>query len=156
MIFYRFIPTFTSRLLIVSADGDFILVEPSDVLPPTTPYYKINTMGGQITDVALSTSVQAIGFGTSSGHINVWSSRQNPIFNNYSQETEWPTIENNYPVISMTDETTPLSIIPNPFPQNGEKLLSDWPEEMIQRRSYRPKPIDPEILATMNVIENIG
>ena len=62
-------------------------------------------MGGQITDVALSTSVQAIGFGTSSGHINVWSSRQNPIFNNYSQETEWPTIENNYPVISMTDET---------------------------------------------------
>ena len=58
--FLRFIPPYTSRLLIVSADGDFILVEPSDMLPPTTPYYKINTMGGQIADVALSTSVQVI------------------------------------------------------------------------------------------------
>ena len=56
----------------------------------------------------------------------------------------------------MTDETTPLSIIPNPFPQSGEKLLSDWPEELIQRRSYRPRPIDPEILGTMNIIEKIG
>ena len=61
----RFIPTFTSRLLIVSSDGDFILVEPSDVLPPTTPYYKINTMGGSITDVSLSTSVQ-VGLGENS------------------------------------------------------------------------------------------
>ena len=73
----------------------------------------------------------------------------------------------------MTDETTPLSIIPNPFPQNGEKLLSDWPDELVQRRSYRPRPIDPEILGmthihvlawlineslsgTMNIIEKIG
>ena len=154
--FLRFIPPFTSRLLIVSADGDFILVEPSDMLPPTTPYYKINTMGGQIADVALSTSVQAIGFGTSSGHISVWSSRQNPVFNQYSQETEWPSMEANYPVIPITDETTPLSVIPAPYPQNGEKLLSDWPDELIQRRSYRPRPIDPEILSTMNIIEKIG
>ena len=36
-------------------------------------------------------------------------------------------MEANYPVIPITDETTPLSIIPAPYPQNGEKLLSgNW------------------------------
>lgn len=49
-----------------------------------------------------------------------------------------------------------LSIIPNPFLPPGEKLLSDWPSELIQRKSYRPRPIDPQILATMNVIEGVG
>lgn len=48
------------------------------------------------------------------------------------------------------------SIIPNPFIPQGETLLSDWPDELIRRKSYRPRPIDPEILATMNVIEKIG
>mgnify|MGYP000505255511 CR=1 FL=1 len=48
------------------------------------------------------------------------------------------------------------SIIPNPFLPQGETLLSDWPDELIERKSYRPRPIDPEILATMSVIEKIG
>ena len=40
--------------------------------------------------------------------------------------------------------------------RQNDTLLSDWPEELVQRRSYRPRPIDPEILNTMNVIEKIG
>jgi PAB-dependent poly(A)-specific ribonuclease subunit 2 len=154
--FLRFIPTFTSRLLIFSTTGDLVIVEPSDIIPPSAQYYKLDAMGGTFQDVSLSSSTQAIAFGTSSGYVHVWSSRQQPVFNHLSRETEWPQIDNSYPSIPMTDETTPFSIIPNPFLPQGETLLSDWPEELIQRKSYRPRPIDPEILATMSVIEKIG
>ena len=56
----------------------------------------------------------------------------------------------------MNDENIPFSVVPNPFLAQGETLLSDWPEELVQRKSYRPRPIDPEIISTMNVIEKIG
>ena len=56
----------------------------------------------------------------------------------------------------MTDETTPFSMIPSHFPQQEEKLLSDWPAELTVKKSYRPRPIDQEIINSMNVIEKIG
>ena len=61
-------------------------------------------------DVSLSSSTQAIAFGTSSGYVHVWSSRQQPVFNLISQDTEWPQMDTSYPSIPMTDETTPFRL----------------------------------------------
>jgi PAB-dependent poly(A)-specific ribonuclease subunit 2 len=87
--FLRFIPSFTTKLLICSSSGDLVIVEPSDIIPPTAQYYKMDGAGGTFTSVALSSSTQAVAFGTSTSLVHVWSSRQQPQFNQIYQETEW-------------------------------------------------------------------
>ena len=52
--FLRFIPSFTTKLLICSSSGDLVIVEPSDIIPPTAQYYKMDGAGGTFTSVALS------------------------------------------------------------------------------------------------------
>jgi hypothetical protein len=47
-----------------------------------------------------------------------------------------------YTQISLTDESTPFSMIPSHFPQQEENLLSEWPAELSMKKSYRPRPID--------------
>jgi len=155
--FLRFIPSFTTKLLICSSSGDLVIVEPSDIIPPTAQYYKMDGAGGTFTSVALSSSTQAVAFGTSTSLVHVWSSRQQPQFNQIYQETEWPNHDNtSYTQISLTDESTPFSMIPSHFPQQEENLLSEWPAELSMKKSYRPRPIDQEIINSMNVIEKIG
>lgn len=36
-----------------------------------------------------------------------------------------------------------------------EKLLSDWPADFCQKAYRVPKPIDPQILASMRMVGNI-
>ena len=56
--------------------------------------------------------------------------------------------------MSIDDILTPYSIIPMIYNQT-EKLLSDWPADMCKKAYRLPKPIDPQVFATMRMVGNI-
>lgn len=147
--FLRFLPSFVSRLAIVSPLGQLQLVDTVELSQPRVCMYQINT-ASQCMSFDISSSNQAMGFCDNTGQLSLISSitAPQPNFNNFSRETEFADTPEPLPFVNINDVNFPLSSILLPHLQTGS-WLSDLPKEMCEFKYRRPKPIDPVILSTM-------
>ncbi|KAG5680909.1 hypothetical protein PVAND_010387 [Polypedilum vanderplanki] len=144
-----FLPSFVSRLAIVSPIGQLQLVDTVELTQPRVCMYQVN-IASQCMSFDISSSNQAMAFGDNTGQLSLISaiSSPEPQFNNYSRETEFADTPEPLPFVSITDMNFPLSSILLPKLQSGN-WLSDLPKEMCEYHYRKPKPIDPIILSTM-------
>lgn len=78
----------------------------------------------------VSTTLQAMSFGDSGGQIHLFSTTDEPVFNTYSRQTEFPDPPIQYPSFAIDDYSTPLSSIPMIYSQSDLPLASDLPPHL--------------------------
>lgn len=155
-LFLRFIPTYTSRLAIISQTGQCQFCEPTG-LANVADIFHVNTVGQLLMSFDVSSSKQALAFGDSGGCVHLWSDAPEVSFNDYSRETEFalPCIVDSLPQLDWNHDLLPLSLIPTPL-TSTEPLLSDWSLALATPCPRRAPPVDPEILRTMKTVGFIG
>lgn len=155
-LFLRFIPTYTSRLAIISQTGQCQFCEPTG-LANMADIFHVNTVGQLLMSFDVSSSKQALAFGDSGGCVHLWSDAPEVSFNDYSRETEFalPCIVDSLPQLDWNHDLLPLSLIPTPL-TSTEPLLSDWSLALATPCPRRAPPVDPEILRTMKTVGFIG
>ncbi|XP_049437216.1 PAN2-PAN3 deadenylation complex catalytic subunit PAN2 isoform X1 [Epinephelus fuscoguttatus] len=155
-LFLRFIPTYTSRLAIISQTGQCQFCEPTG-LANVADIFHVNTVGQLLMSFDVSSSKQALAFGDSGGCVHLWSDAPEVTFNDYSRETEFalPCLVDTLPQLDWNHDLLPLSLIPMPL-TSTEQLLSDWPAALATPSPRRAPPVDPEILRTMKTVGFIG
>ncbi|XP_061629122.1 PAN2-PAN3 deadenylation complex catalytic subunit PAN2 isoform X2 [Phyllopteryx taeniolatus] len=155
-LFLRFIPTYTSRLAIISQTGQCQFCEPTG-LANVADIFHVNTVGHLLMSFDVSSSKQAVAFGDSGGCVHLWSDSPDVSFNDYSRETEFalPCLVDTLPHLEWNHDLLPLSLIPMTL-TSTEPLLSDWPAALATPSPRRAPPVDPEILRTMKTVGFIG
>ncbi|RXG56082.1 PAB-dependent poly(A)-specific ribonuclease subunit PAN2 [Armadillidium vulgare] len=154
--FLRFMPGLTSCLAAVSLMGQWVVM---DAAQPESSLVSMNyqvscSPDSCISAFDISSSSQALIFGNNHGSLFLFSSGTKPIFNNFSQDTELPIVEEPSQSIPITDVTTPLSSIPLYY--SNEPLLSDWPEALVKNSYWPTPPIDPVIMQSMRMVGAFG
>ncbi|TKS76690.1 PAB-dependent poly(A)-specific ribonuclease subunit PAN2 [Collichthys lucidus] len=129
-LFLRFIPTYTSRLAIISQTGQCQFCEPTG-LANVADIFHVNTVGQLLMSFDVSSSKQALAFGDSGGCVHLWSDAPEVSFNDYSRETEFalPCLVDTLPQLDWNHDLLPISLIPMPL-TSTEPLLSDWPSAL--------------------------
>uniref|UniRef100_A0AAZ3SP22 USP domain-containing protein n=1 Tax=Oncorhynchus tshawytscha TaxID=74940 RepID=A0AAZ3SP22_ONCTS len=155
-LFLCFIPTYTSRLAIISQTGQCQFCEPTG-LANLADVFHVNTVGQLLMSFDVSSSKQALVFGDSGGGVHLWSDAPEVSYNGYSQETEFalPCLVDSLPQLDWIHDLLPLSLIPMPF-TSSEPLLSDWVTTQATPSPRRAPPVDPEILHTMKTVGFVG
>ncbi|XP_061114157.1 PAN2-PAN3 deadenylation complex catalytic subunit PAN2 isoform X1 [Conger conger] len=155
-LFLRFIPTYTSRLAIISQTGQCQFCEPTG-LASLADVFHVNTVGQLLMSFDVSSSKQALAFGDSGGCVHLWSDAPEVSFNGYSRETDFalPCLVDSLPHLDWSHDLLPLSLLPMPL-TSTEALLSDWPSALATPSPRRAPPVDPEILRTMKTVGFIG
>ncbi|KPP69646.1 PAB-dependent poly(A)-specific ribonuclease subunit PAN2-like, partial [Scleropages formosus] len=125
-LFLRFIPTYTSRLVIISQTGQCQFCEPTG-LANLADIFHVNTVGQLLMSFDVSSSKQALVFGDSGGCVHLWSDAPEVSFNGYSRDTDFalPCMVDSMPHLDWNHDLLPLSLIPMPL-TSTEPLLSDW------------------------------
>ncbi|KAM4796937.1 PAN2-PAN3 deadenylation complex catalytic subunit PAN2 isoform 3-T3 [Rhinophrynus dorsalis] len=154
-LFLRFIPTYTSRLAIISQRGQCQFCEPTGLASPADIFH-VSTVSQAIMSFDVSASKQVLAFGDSDGCVHLWADTHDATFNTYSRDTEFalPCMVDNLPHLDWIQDLMPLSFIPVPL--TNETLLSDWPSANSTPAPRRAPPVDPEILRTMKQVGFIG
>jgi len=154
--FLRFVPSIPNNIVVVSQMGSFQMVETiTGGTPSSQQVYPINTGGSAVIAFDVSSSYQAMAFGDSSGHVQLFATEPGAIFNQYSTPVEMPDVVDHLESIDINDELAAYSSIPMPYPGQGN-LVSDFPEAMMNQVYRKPQPIDSEILRQMKVYQNVG
>ncbi|KAK7801249.1 hypothetical protein U0070_025738, partial [Myodes glareolus] len=153
--FLRFIPTYTSRLAIISQSGQCQFCEPTGLANPADIFH-VSAVGSLLMTFDVSASKQALAFGDSEGCVHLWTDSPEPSFNPYSRETEFalPCLVDTLPPLDWSQDLLPLSLIPVPL--TTDTLLSDWPAANSAPAPRRAPPVDAEILRTMKKVGFIG
>ncbi|XP_033943113.1 PAN2-PAN3 deadenylation complex catalytic subunit PAN2 [Pseudochaenichthys georgianus] len=138
-LFLRFIPTYTSRLAIISQTGQCQFCEPTG-LANMADIFHVNAGGQVLMSFDVSSSKQALAFGDSGGIVHLWSDAPEVSFNDYSRESEFalPCIVDSLPQLDWNHDLLPLSLIPTPL-TSTEQLLSDWSSAMATPSPRRPE-----------------
>ncbi|XP_048097252.1 PAN2-PAN3 deadenylation complex catalytic subunit PAN2 isoform X2 [Alosa alosa] len=154
-LFLRFIPTYTSRLAIISQSGQCQFCEPTG-LANLADVFHVNTVGQLLMSFEVSSSKQALSFGDSGGCVHLWSSTPDVTYNGYSRETDFalPCLVDSLPQLDWGHDLLPLSLIPTPL--TTESLVSDWPTTLATPSPRHAPAVDPEILRTMKTVGFIG
>uniref|UniRef100_T1JEQ0 PAN2-PAN3 deadenylation complex catalytic subunit PAN2 n=1 Tax=Strigamia maritima TaxID=126957 RepID=T1JEQ0_STRMM len=150
----RFVPSFSSRLAVVSQSGQFQLVETGALTSSSLYMYHLNSQGSPCLTFDVSSTYQAMAFGDAGGYVHLFCSSPDAVFNHFSHPTEFVEPPEPLPFISVDDNVTPLSSIPVPF--CNEKYLSDWLPELCKVIHRRTPKINPEILQSMKMVQSIG
>ncbi|XP_063236663.1 PAN2-PAN3 deadenylation complex catalytic subunit PAN2 [Bacillus rossius redtenbacheri] len=153
----RFLPSFSSRLAVVSALGQTQLVDTVAPSQPSLCLYQANTAGSVCLALDVSSSCQCLALGDAGGSVHLYaSSSRAAAFNVFSRQTEFADPVEPVPPFGVADEHAPLAAVPLPYGQPGAAPLSDWPEHLLRRVYRTTPPIDPEILRTMKMQGTIG
>ncbi|XP_048584798.1 PAN2-PAN3 deadenylation complex catalytic subunit PAN2 isoform X2 [Nematostella vectensis] len=156
-IMLRFIPTFTSRMAVISQTGQFQLIEPGGPMTAASMFvYHINTQGHMCSTIDISSNCNVMVFGDTGGNIHLYGDSKvaDVCFNSYSRDATFANVTSPTQPVAIDDYSVPLSSYPLPF-TNGP-LLSDWPEQNYVRVDRHAIAIEPEILRNMVVRQFIG
>ncbi|XP_075237003.1 PAN2-PAN3 deadenylation complex catalytic subunit PAN2 isoform X2 [Lycorma delicatula] len=151
----KFMPSFSSRIAIASTIGQLQLVDTVTLSEPDLTVYQVNSANSICLALDVSSSCQSLAVGDSGGSIHLLTSTPNAIFNAFSRPTEFADPIETYPPINIEDRLAILSSVPLPYLQTN-KLLSDWPQQFLNKVYRQTPPIDPEILQTMKMQGTIG
>lgn len=148
--FLKFLPSFDSRLAVVSSLGQLQLVDTVELTEPRICMYQ-NSIVSQCMGFDIASSNQSMSFIDSTGQLSLISTINSPEpqFNNFPRETEFPDSIEPLPFVSINDTSVPLASYFLPNLTTGRSWLSDLPAKMCEYHHRKPKPIDPCILSTM-------
>ncbi|XP_077293018.1 PAN2-PAN3 deadenylation complex catalytic subunit PAN2 isoform X2 [Arctopsyche grandis] len=154
----RFIPPGAGQLAAVASQGRVQLVNTSHRVQSRVNLFQMDTQNSQCLSFDVSATGQTLVFGDQSGNLHLFSLGQNsePLFNEYSRETEFADTPEELPSVSITDDSFLLSSVPRPPLFPGRNPVSDWPKEFTKTGYRLPKPIDAEILKNMKMQGPIG
>ncbi|XP_019760308.1 PAN2-PAN3 deadenylation complex catalytic subunit PAN2 isoform X1 [Dendroctonus ponderosae] len=155
-LYLRFMPSITSRLVVVSAGGQVQLLDTIALAEPKICMLQVDCPASMVLAFDVSTTLQAMSFGDSGGQIHLFSTTDEPVFNTYSRQTEFPDPPIQYPSFAIDDYSTPLSSIPMIYSQSDLPLASDLPQYLTKFVYRKPPGIDSEILRTMKMQGPIG
>ncbi|KAL4222806.1 poly(A)-specific ribonuclease [Mactra antiquata] len=153
--FLRFVPTYSSRLAVVSQVGQFQVVEATGTASYGTHMYHVECHNSIILSFDVAATCQALAFGDSGGYMHLFATDDNVVFNSFHEDTDLADPVEPSQNIHIHDFSTPYAMVPMSYPGTG-KLLSDWPDYLCDKIYRVPKPIDSEILRTMKVYHNVG
>uniref|UniRef100_A0AAZ1XI87 USP domain-containing protein n=1 Tax=Oreochromis aureus TaxID=47969 RepID=A0AAZ1XI87_OREAU len=139
--FVRFIPTYTSRLAIISQTGECQFCEPTG-LANMADIFHVNTNGQFLTSFEVSSSKQALAFGDSGGCVCLWSDTRDVMFNVYSRE---PCVVDALPQLTWNHNLQHCSPIPTimlSLPQWAPGMEPEIPQtiETVGFNSYVENP----------------
>ena len=72
--------------------GQFQVMEQGALTPSSMVMYQVQTEGALVSSFDISPSNQVLAFGDNGGFMHVFASGDEPVFNPYSNETEFPTV----------------------------------------------------------------
>lgn len=157
----RFLPSMSSRIVVLSSLGQVQLVDTAALSTPQMSMFQIHSAaleGCNIMSLDISPSNQCMAFGDTSNSVHLYSSVAEPILNPYARDSEFADPIETLPPMDICDELAIYSSVPRPhLPPGQTTYLSDfWPERFM-RPAHRPTPeVDPEILKSMKVVGTIG
>ncbi|KAH3783339.1 hypothetical protein DPMN_161276, partial [Dreissena polymorpha] len=134
--------------------GQFQVIEALGTPSLTIPY-QVPCHHNIVMSFDVAATCQALAFGDSGGFLHIFATDENVIFNPFIEETCLADPVEPSQNIHIHDFTTPYAMVPMSYPGTGS-LLSDWPDYLCEKVYRKPKPIDPEILRTMKVYQNVG
>lgn len=153
----RFLPSMSSRIVVMSNSGQVQLV---DTAALSTPQMSMFQLGCNMTmSLDISPSNQCMAFGDASNSVHLYSSVAEPMLNPYARDSEFADPIEHLPPMDICDQLAIYASVPRPhLPTPGQNsYLSDYWPERFMRTAYRPTPeVDPEILKTMKVVGSIG
>ncbi|CAG0905136.1 unnamed protein product, partial [Darwinula stevensoni] len=126
----RFIPSFSSRLAILSASGQLQLLETSN---SDLCLCQVETPGAMFLTFDIAPTCQAMAFGDSAGYLHVYATNPEAMFNAHPRDTEFPDPIDPIPHIPLDDVLAPLASVPLPFCPAGQPYLSDWPAQFTKK-----------------------
>ncbi|KAL4707760.1 hypothetical protein ACJJTC_001706 [Scirpophaga incertulas] len=155
----HFLPAFSGRAVAVSGDGHVALLDVNASSAGIQSVFQVDTQSSvEVSVMDVSSTSQALIFGDQSGHLHLFSPRQNrePVFNNFSRATEFADQVVGLPSVSFKDTTFQFSSVPMPPLTSGSRWFNALPPEFYRKYYRKPKPIDPEVLKTMKMQGPIG
>lgn len=151
--FLRFVPTYSSKLAVVSQIGQFQVIEATGTT--SLVMHQVQCHSSLILSFDVAATCQALAFGDSGGFLHLFATDENVSFNPVPEEVDFADPVEPSQNIHIHDFSTPYAMVPMSYPGTG-KLLSDWPDYLCERIYRKPKPIDAEILRSMKVYQNVG
>ncbi|XP_038209667.1 PAN2-PAN3 deadenylation complex catalytic subunit PAN2 isoform X1 [Zerene cesonia] len=154
----HFLPAISGRALAMASAGHVALLHVNDRSESEKQsVFQVDTQGSFCSVMDVSGTSQAFVFGDQAGHLHLFSSKHNnePVFNNFSRETEFATPVR-LPYANVNDASFRFSSVPLPPLTTGTKWFHELPEEFFKKVFRKPKPIDPEVLKTMKMKGPIG
>ena len=156
----RFLPSMSSRIVVLSSMGQVQLVDTATLSTPQVNLFQVNLgMDGCSTiSMDISPSNQCLAFGDTSNSVHLYSSVSEPVLNPFARETEFADPVTPVPPMDIEDELAIYSKVARPFlPPGQSSYASDYWPERFKKVAHRPTPrIDPEILRTMKVVGTTG
>jgi len=150
----------TSKIVAMASTGQVQILDLNDLGTSNLDLFQLDTSGGMALSLDVAQSNHCIGFGDENCGISLYtaSGNENPTFNVYSRDTEFPHPLPTFPSMRIEDPGTNYAMIPLPhLPPDQTQYVSDnWPDRF-SRYYYRPVPeIDEVILQTMKMVGTIG
>ncbi len=157
----RFLPSMSSRIVVLSSMGQVQLVDTAAISTPQMSMFQVNNaMDGSTMTLTMdiSPSNQCLAFGDTSNTLHLYSSVAEPMLNPYSRDSEFADPVETLPPMDINDELAIYSSVPRPhLPEGQTSYCSDYWPDRFNQQIYRPTPeIDQDILRTMKLVGNIG
>ena len=147
-------PSKQNTCLIVSAAGQFHIVDPSDV-NTAVGFHSMSDLRGAIVGADISKSGEVIAFVDDGGFIQLWSHvGSSASFNDVARFPVWPEVPKQLPLFAVDDYSKPLGSIGVPYYE--ERLASAWPVYLPTTVGEPPIAIPKNIEANLKTIDFIG
>lgn len=156
----RFLPSMSSRIVVLSSVGQVQLVDTAALSTPQMSLFQVHSgmEGCSTVSMDISPSNQCLAFGDTSNQVHLFSSVPEPVFNPYARDTEFADHVETLPPMDINDELAIYASVPRPhLPPGQNAYVSDYWPDRFNKPAYRPTPdIDPEILRSMKIVGTVG
>lgn len=146
----RFLPKFTSTMVVVSGDGTFQLLD-TEAGETSESRYQVRT-NASLLKLAISTSGQTIIMGDSDGLVHQWADREGAVINSFSQPTE---VAGHEPLPYTLDESEPLAFVDMSY-GHGDLLSDNVHIGGLSGVIDLVPPVDVSLIKGLRFVDNVG